>query len=177
MGRIASADLFEPKFGIIIQNKDDLKIPLLLETIPTPKQFKDAIASLSPEQQRFAKAYRSMQLESTLFAVCVIQIKPQLEKLLKIPEGSLTKEIGLTQDLLNLFINYQIPSDQISYDGSADQNSVEKVNAVKQNVKNMLEMVKNGQKIIMQDYSVPLHSDWYIPHDLPGSLSHRGVPR
>ena len=81
VGSIASADLFEPKYGIIIQNKDDLRIPLMLETIPTPKEFKDAIESLSPEQQRFAKGFRSMQLESTLFGVCIIQIKPQLEKL------------------------------------------------------------------------------------------------
>lgn len=62
VGRIVSADLFDPKHAIIIQNKDELKIPLLLETIPTPKEFKDAIASLSPEQQRFCKAFRSMQL-------------------------------------------------------------------------------------------------------------------
>ena len=51
-----------------------------------------------------------MQLESTLFAIVVIQIKPQLEKLLKLPDDSLTKEIRLSQDLLNLFIEYQIPS-------------------------------------------------------------------
>jgi hypothetical protein len=37
VGRIVSADLFEPKYATIIQNKDELKIPLLLETIPTPK--------------------------------------------------------------------------------------------------------------------------------------------
>ena len=77
-------------------------IPLCLETIPTAKEFKDAIESLSEEQQRFAKAFRGMQLESTLFGVCIIQIKPQLEKLLKLPNDSLTKEIQLTQDLLNL---------------------------------------------------------------------------
>lgn len=58
-----------------------------------------------------------MQLESTLFGVCVIQIKPQLEKLLKLNDDGLTKEIALTQDLLNLFIEYQIPSDLLSYDG------------------------------------------------------------
>ncbi len=34
---------------------------------------------------------------STLFAVCVIQIKPQLEKLLRLVPDSLTKEIRLTQ--------------------------------------------------------------------------------
>ena len=58
-----------------------------------------------------------MQLESTLFGVCVIQIKPQLEKLLKLNDDGLTKEIALTQELLNLFIEYQIPSDLLSYDG------------------------------------------------------------
>ena len=62
MGRIVSADLFDPKYATIIQNKDEFKIPLLLETLPTPKEFKDAIQSLSPEQQRFCKAFRSMQL-------------------------------------------------------------------------------------------------------------------
>ena len=56
------------------QNKDNVLIPLLLEQIPSAKEFRDAIESLSPEQQRFAKAFRGMQLESTLFAVCIIQV-------------------------------------------------------------------------------------------------------
>merc|ERR1719456_704588 len=108
-GRVVSASAFEPKYAAIVQNKDELTIPLELSTIPTPKEFKDAISSLSPEQQAFAKAFRSMQLESTLFGVLVVQIKPQLEKLLNLPEDSLTKEIKLTQDLMQLFIKYQIP--------------------------------------------------------------------
>ncbi|CAK9085040.1 Hypothetical protein (Fragment) [Durusdinium trenchii] len=37
-----------------------------MSTIPTPKEFKDAIESLSPEVRSFAKAFRAMQLESTL---------------------------------------------------------------------------------------------------------------
>src|SRR4029079_4215402 len=82
VGRISGPGTVDPKIGIILQNKDALKIPLLLEQIPTPKEFRDAIESLSPEQQRFARAFRGMQLESTLFGVCVIQIKPQLEALL-----------------------------------------------------------------------------------------------
>merc|ERR1712151_1458998 len=86
-------------------------------TLPTPKEFKDAIESLSPEQQAFAKAFRAMQLESTLFGVLVIQIKPQLEKVLNLPDDSLTKEIKLTQDLMQLFTKYQIPTDLLSYDG------------------------------------------------------------
>jgi hypothetical protein len=97
VGKIISADKFDPKAAIIIQNKDDLKIPLLLEQVPTTAEFNAAIESLSPEQQRFCHAYRSMQLSNTLFAVAVIQIKPQLEKLLKLPTDSLQKEIKLTQ--------------------------------------------------------------------------------
>jgi hypothetical protein len=34
--------------------------------MPTPKEFKDAIESLSPEQRRFCKPFRSMQLASSL---------------------------------------------------------------------------------------------------------------
>ncbi|MCC6997853.1 MAG: hypothetical protein IT370_24775 [Deltaproteobacteria bacterium] len=142
VGRIASADVFEPRFGVIVQNKDLLKIPLMLEPIPTPKEFRDAIESLSPEQQRFAKAFRGMQLESTLFGVCVVQIKPQLEKLLKLDPDSLTKEIKLTQELLNLFLEYQIPSDLLSYDGPADAPGDSKLARVKEYVGRMQEMIQ-----------------------------------
>jgi len=60
LGRIGPGNTFEPKHAILLENKDDLKIPILLEQLPTPKEFKDAIESLSPEQQKFAKAYRSI---------------------------------------------------------------------------------------------------------------------
>merc|ERR1719240_2096352 len=115
IGKLSGPGSFDPESAIIIKNKDDLIIPLLLETIPTPKEFRDAIESLSPEQQAFCKSFRSMQLASTLFGVLVIQIKPALERLLNLPDDSLTKEIRLTQDLMELFIEHQIPSDLISY--------------------------------------------------------------
>lgn len=51
VGKIASADTFEPTHGMIVQNKDELCIPLRVSAIPTPKEFKDAISSLSPAQQ------------------------------------------------------------------------------------------------------------------------------
>jgi hypothetical protein len=75
------------------------------------KEFKDAIASLSPEQEDFAKSFRAMQLESSVLGVCVIQIKPQLEELLGLPAGSLTKKMKLTQELMELFVEHQVPSD------------------------------------------------------------------
>jgi hypothetical protein len=137
VGRISSAREFDPKFGIIVKDKDSVRIPLNLEQIPSAKEFKDAIRSLSPEQQAFAQAFRSMQLESTLFGICVIQIKPQLEKVLKLAPDSLTKEIKLTQDLMELFIDYQIPSDLLSFGGNDASDSTARLNAVKGHVSAM----------------------------------------
>ena len=45
-----------------------------------------------------------MQLAATLFTVVIIQIKPQLEKVLGLAPHSLSKEIALTQTLTDLFI-------------------------------------------------------------------------
>lgn len=147
LGRIASADTFQPSHAIIVQNKDVIEIPLDLEQIPTPKEFRDAIESLSPEQQRFAKAFRGMQLESTLFGVCVIQIKPQLERLLKLPADSLTKEIKLTQDLLELFMEYQIPSDLLSYSGTDPEATPEdKLELVRTYVGRMQELIERAKQ-------------------------------
>lgn len=130
-----------------------------LSTIPTPKEFKDAIESLSPQQQAFAKAFRSMQLESTLFGILVIQIKPQLEKVLKLPDDSLTKEIKLTQELMDLFITYQIPSDLLAFDENNNvqdgviivgSSPVEKVAAVKKHVAAMYEMINASKNEELQ---------------------------
>lgn len=146
VGRIASATAFDPKYAIIVQNKDDITIPLSLRQIPTPKEFKDAIQSLSPEQQQLAKAFRSMQLESTLFGICFIQIKPHLETVLNLPPDSLTKEIKLTQDLMKLFVEYQIPSDLLSFDGDANDATAIKLAAVSKNVNAIKEIIKGSKE-------------------------------
>ena len=122
---VVGPDSFDPTYSMIVRNKDEFTLPLDFETIPTPKEFKDAIASLSPEQQEFCKAFRGMQLESTLFGVVVIQIKPQLEKLLQLPPNSLAKEIQLTEHLMELFIKYQIPSDLLAFEEGEHPVSVE----------------------------------------------------
>jgi hypothetical protein len=83
-----------------------------------------------------------MQLASTVFGVCVIQIKPALEKLLNLPNDSLTKEIQLSQDLQSLFLEYQIPSDLLSYGGDPAASTDAKVTAVKGHVKALMDMVK-----------------------------------
>jgi len=145
VGNMAGPTSFAPKSAIVVQNKDDLLIPLLLETIPTPKEFKDAIESLSPEQQRFAKSFRSMQLNSTLFGIVVIQIKPQLERVLNVPHDSLTKEIKLTQQLMKLFIEYQIPPDLLSYSNTEDINADTPIAAVKDHVKEIMSMLQESK--------------------------------
>jgi hypothetical protein len=123
IGRLSDGATLDPTSAFVVQNRDELSVPLELATLPTPKAFRDAIASLSPEQQRFAKAFRELQLNSTLFGVCVVQVKPQLEAVLNLPPDSLTKEIKLTQDLMELFVDFQISADLLSYDAAADSSS------------------------------------------------------
>ena len=167
LGTIAGPDKFEPKDAIILQNKDELLIPLETTVLPSAKEFKDAIKALSPEQQEFAKAYRAMQLESSVFGVCIIQLKPQLEKLLGLPDGALTKEIQLTQELMSLFVDYQVPSDLLTFEGTQDCTQAEKVDAVKGYVKSVLDVIgqskmeqlkEEGMKADMQAMIGPNHS-------------------
>lgn len=151
VGNITGKNEFDPKHALILQNKDEVMIPLLLETIPTPKAFADAIESLSPEQQQFAKAFRAMQLESSVLGICVIQLKPQLEAVLNLPPDSLTKEIRLTQDILSLFIDYQIPPDLISSDLGEDTTVKAKLDRVKMNVNVIHSLIDDAKKKELED--------------------------
>eukprot|EP01062_Namystynia_karyoxenos_P072277 TRINITY_DN682_c0_g2_i1.p1 TRINITY_DN682_c0_g2~~TRINITY_DN682_c0_g2_i1.p1 ORF type:complete len:1004 (+),score=317.32 TRINITY_DN682_c0_g2_i1:78-3089(+) len=146
VGKIQSAELFDPQAAVLVQNKDDLSIPLDLNALPTPKEFRDAIESLSPEQRRFAQAFRQMQLSSTVFGVLVIQVKPQLERLLNIPADCLTKEVELTQELMELFVRYQIPSDLVSYGGNPDASPDAKLAAVKEHVAALRRLVAGAKE-------------------------------
>jgi hypothetical protein len=160
VGVMAGADKFVPKDAIILQNKDEVLIPLFLNELPTAKEFKDAIASLSPEQQRFATAFRGMQLESSVFGMCVIQLKPQLEALLGLPPDALTKEIRLTQDLMSLFVEYQIPSDLLSFDGSPDVSAKDKVDFVKGHTKAVLDVIAEAKQTELDEMEkVAKHQD------------------
>lgn len=145
LGRMGPGQTLLPKHAVILKNKDDLTIPIELEQLPSAREFKDAIASLSPEQQRFAKAYRSMQLEGAVFGVLVIQLKPALEAVLGLPPDALTKEIELTQQLLRLFIEFQIPSGLLSYDGDPSASARDKISAVGAHVAAILRMVDAEQ--------------------------------
>jgi hypothetical protein len=166
VGAMTGPTKFSPQDVIIVENKDEVLIPLLLDEIPSPKEFKDAIRSLSLEQQRFAKSFRHMQLESSMFGVCVIQIKPQLERLLGLPTDSLTKEVQLTQDLMEVFVEYQVPSDLFSFDGTnPDATSREKVDIVKGHVASLMEVVDKTKRRQLEETTVRA--------DMAGSLDER----
>ena len=146
VGTMTNQNQLQPKDAIILRNKDEVHIPLILNEIPTSKEFKDAIGSLSPEQQRFAKSFRSMQLESSVLGVCVIQIKPQLEHLLGLPADSLTKEMKLTEDLTELFIEYQVPSDLVSCDLMGDYDASDAIENVRVHVKSVMDVIQAQKK-------------------------------
>ena len=146
LGTLSGPDTMDPQHAIIVQNKDELLIPLMADPLPSAKEFKDAIQSLSPEQQEFAKEFRSMQLSTSVFGVVVVQLKPQLEKLLNLPDTTLTKEIQLTQDLMSLFVDHQIPSDMLTYDGAPDAPAADKVSSVKEYTKSVLNVIDESKK-------------------------------
>merc|ERR1711972_152445 len=73
------------------------------------------------------------------------------EKLLKLPNNSLTKEIKLTQDLLRLFIEYQIPSDLLGYEGDGEAELQNKLEAVKGHVKVIMDMLESTQKAQLEE--------------------------
>jgi hypothetical protein len=83
----------------------------------------------------------------------VIQIKPQLERVLNLTDDSLTKEIKLTQDLLQLLIKYQIPSDLLSFDASNNSGSSfqDRLDAVKRNVVAMQELINEAKRTSIEE--------------------------
>tara|TARA_R110002050_G_scaffold120711_3_gene238842 strand:+ start:3279 stop:3497 length:219 start_codon:yes stop_codon:yes gene_type:complete len=40
LGTIGGPDLFVPKHALILKNKQEVRIPLLMEALPTAKEFK-----------------------------------------------------------------------------------------------------------------------------------------
>ena len=150
-GFISGPNEFKPNDAIIIQNKDEVLIELMATALPSAKEFRDAIKSLSPEQARFAKSFRAMQLDSSVFGIWIVQVKPQMESLLDLPPGALIKEIQLSQDLLSLFTEYQIPPSLVSFDGAANTAAVDKLEKVKQHVKGVVDVIHGVKQNQLQE--------------------------
>ena len=112
--RVRSNRYMEIEHGVIIQNNEEYLIPLKLSMIPSAKEFQRAISSLSPSQQKFSTLFRSLQLSDSLFALCVLPIKPQLERVFNLVDGDLTKEVELCEEILRLLLEYQISPELLS---------------------------------------------------------------
>jgi len=178
IGVLGDSNIFIPKEALIVKDKDEVIIPLLSEILPSAKEFKDKIVSLSPEQQEFAKAFRAMQLESSVFGISVIPLKPQMENLLNLPEGALTKEIQLMQDLMSLFVEYQIPSDLLSFDGIKDTAAGDRVEAVKGHVSAVLEVIQREKKKQLAEAKdrakMMVHGEQHANQRSTGNAVHQG---
>ena len=146
LGTVTAVDEFTPAHAIVVSNKDEIIIPLLLDPLPAPKQFRDAIESLSPEQQEFCRAFRAMQLASSLFGILVVQVKPQLEAVLNLPAGALTKEIELSSQLMDFLQTYSVPTDVLSFDGDAALAAADKVAAVREHASTISKMVADARE-------------------------------
>lgn len=136
-----------PEIAVIVRDRDALQLPVVLDPIPSPKDFAKAISSISPRMKAFAQAFRALQLSKSVLAIAAIPLKPQMESILQLPAGALSKHIELTDNLLRLFLDYGISPSLLAYnpvvDGAAASNDTAAgasvaVAAVKRNVANVL---------------------------------------
>ena len=69
-----------------------------------------------------------------------------MEKVLNLPQNSLTKELSLTKSLTDLFITYQISPDLLSFDGDDNTSTKEKIQRVREN-NDAIRKVVNDEKM------------------------------
>ncbi len=135
LGRLEQNNRLVPEHAVLVQSRQILEIPLGLEVLPSQREFREAVASMSTEQRDFAQAFRAMQLSSTAFAVLVLHVKPQLERLLNVPRPVMTRELALARSVMELLLEYNIPPSLLraSETGTSEELS--------QNVALMLRMI------------------------------------
>eukprot|EP00339_Tiarina_fusa_P026775 CAMPEP_0117012264 /NCGR_PEP_ID=MMETSP0472-20121206/10362_1 /TAXON_ID=693140 ORGANISM="Tiarina fusus, Strain LIS" /NCGR_SAMPLE_ID=MMETSP0472 /ASSEMBLY_ACC=CAM_ASM_000603 /LENGTH=334 /DNA_ID=CAMNT_0004715295 /DNA_START=1620 /DNA_END=2621 /DNA_ORIENTATION=+ len=92
-----------------------------------------------------------MQLAGSLFVVAVIPIVPQIEHLLNLPERSLTKQIELTEKIIELFIEYQIPSDLLAYQGNNEVPCSVKIDKVEKSVEAVYKIIQEEKDAILAE--------------------------
>ena len=145
LGKLSGVGEVIVSHALIVRNRESFSIPLSFTEIPSAEEFQEAISSLSPEQQRFANAYRSMQLEGTLFTVGVIHIKPQLESVLNLPQGALTKEIDFSQDILSCMITRQVSADFLCANSESSIPPIEQVRSNYERINRLIQLEKEDE--------------------------------
>ena len=116
-----------------------------------------------------------MQLASSVFGVCVVQIQPQLETLLGLPPDALDKEMKLAQDLMELFVEYQVPSDLLSYNSIVGNVAIQdKISNVKENVKGVMDVINSEKE--KQLKAAQLKTDMAIEEKLQSGITCSTTP-
>ncbi|KAJ9460387.1 hypothetical protein DIPPA_02834 [Diplonema papillatum] len=175
LGTIGGPDLFLPECAMLVQNRDEFHIPLVRKDMMAAEGAERILASLSPEQQRFARAYRQMQKDNSLFAVCIVHIKPQLENALNLPPSALSKEVKLTQDVLELLQTYGVSVDLLRFrpdspDDEGQLSAENKVSVVANTVKKVQTVVRSIEEQRVQEAKLRSAVDHRDPTERTTSL-------
>eukprot|EP00658_Telonema_sp_P-2_P034852 TRINITY_DN2541_c0_g1_i3.p1 TRINITY_DN2541_c0_g1~~TRINITY_DN2541_c0_g1_i3.p1 ORF type:complete len:421 (-),score=124.75 TRINITY_DN2541_c0_g1_i3:232-1494(-) len=83
-------------------------------------------------------------LRSLVGSEMCIRDRPHLERVLNLPANSLTKEIELTQDLMTLMLEHELPSDMLSF--SRETEEEQPLSAVRKHVAAMNTMIENAKR-------------------------------
>jgi hypothetical protein len=159
MGRLEGERMMG-QHAVLVRDRQTLEIPLLLEVLPTQKEFRDAISGLSREQRTFAEQYRAMQLSAATFGVLVIPVKPALERLLCVPRLTCTRELALTRSVLSLMLEYHISPDLLSARATGTMEELKKNTARMQTV---IDEMLRSQPLVVVDPVVAVSGQlpWY----------------
>ena len=132
IGTMINNRQFQPQYAFLLSGGAQYQVPLQVSSLPSQKEFEDLTLSLSHEQKSFVEQYRASQIESSMFAFCLIPVQPQLEALLSLPARCLRKQIVLCQKIMKLFSKYHISPELLSYDGPEGSEVNTKIERVKE---------------------------------------------
>ena len=65
---------------------------------------------------------------------------------MRLPADTLTKEIALTEKLIECFVQFQIPTDLLAYDGPAEASAADKLGAVKAHVQAIMDTLEAAKQ-------------------------------
>ena len=104
LGEVSSEN-FKPSHAIVVKNKDDVLIPFLIDGKDPSSQQK-----AQEQHPNFFAAFQQLQKHNQLMGICILHIKPLIERSFRLQEGSLAKDLSICEDLLELAADSLGPS-------------------------------------------------------------------
>lgn len=143
LGHVDSRHAFHLSHAVTLRNGSSIDIPLRLAFLPSAGEFESAVASLSPEQQRFANAVRSMQLATSSLSLVVIPLLPNLAAALNVSLALLVKSGALSEQIVDWMIRCDLPLDLLRVD---QRNSLQQLTANVENIAALMQQ-QNEQEL------------------------------